>query len=155
MFNEKIPPHISLIAADTINFESYISQLFEIIRYIKPFDVKFASFGYFPSTNVVFLNPKESQNLRFLHSQIYNLVINQNLNQFSNLAGISSYNPENWVPHSTLAIGSESVGIPKIIEIAQEILDLQINKPFISKTGKIGLFSYPPFKLLEEIPFLT
>jgi len=64
MFPAEIPPHLTLFEHDNIFIPNVIADLRSYCANTAPFDVMFCSIGYFPSTNVLFLNPKESGALR-------------------------------------------------------------------------------------------
>ncbi len=138
-FDFQIPPHLTLMEHSNLLDPSYIQDLTEFVSATPQFNIDFSSIAYFPSTDVLFLNPKENKTLSAFRSTMIELQCAK---------GVIYRRPPNqpWIPHSTILmehpVGSVSLSIP----IVQSHLDMQIGKPFTVTVTNAELFSYPPYK---------
>lgn len=149
MAKENIPAHITLVANDSIDFEALSTPISQAMGLFTPFEIRFASIGYFPSTKIVFLNPKESEDLKLIQSLIQDIIVDSIPDSIPE----GLYSPNAWIPHCTMANQIESPKISQAINIAQKELDLQPTKPFIATATSIAVFTYPKFEIIKKWNF--
>ncbi|WP_371802187.1 2'-5' RNA ligase family protein [Candidatus Lokiarchaeum ossiferum] len=146
MAKENIPAHITLAANDVIDFDLVSASIPQALSLFNPFKIRFASIGYFPATKIMFLNPKESEDLRLIQSLIQDIITDSLPDSISE----GLYSSTVWIPHCTLANQIKSQKVSQIIDITQEMLDLQPDKPFIATVSAIALFKYPDFEIIKK-----
>ena len=138
IFEEEVPPHITLFGHEEIRFQGYNDALESAISKFNSFPLKFTGLTTFPSTYVLYLNPVYSSKLHSLRRLCLETLEDQGV--------ILDQRPDGtWNPHVTLLLDLPTQEISKAVEISQNYLDLQITKPFVAKISHIELFSYPPY----------
>ncbi len=133
-------PHVSLAGfSDDTDYDLLISLVREYANNIKPFDVRFDSFGIFPSTeNVLFLSPTPTIQLLTCHKEFH-----QQLPQ-ENFLSSPYYVPENWTPHCTVKMNIPRNQLAKAVEYCGKNF-----KPIQGQFQEIGVVEYFPVKPLE------
>ena len=92
-------PHFSWQSAETLQFEPVENILREISRQVKPFHVCATNLGVFTGDKpIVYLGRVKNETLLHIHQMLW-----ERLQPFT--GGLNFYyNPENWIPHITLAL---------------------------------------------------
>lgn len=138
-----IPPHITLFEHPNLLKDDLLPKLNHFCQEQKSFQVVYSSIAYFPSTKVLFLNPKESRELHEFRQDLMSVLKNNS---------IDTYRPiqRPWIPHTTLLMDHPATDLAESMKEIQQYLDLQIDNPFIATVSAMHLFSYPPY-ISEEI----
>ncbi|TYB31169.1 MAG: 2'-5' RNA ligase family protein [Candidatus Mcinerneyibacterium aminivorans] len=138
MIDSKSTPHISLAEYSDILAGRFEDEIRRFSRLIKPFEVRFFGFGYFPTEErVLYLNPKVSKYLLRVHNDFNQQFVdfNDNINPY--------YLPENWVPHSTLGKNFSEEDLKKsLIELSKDF------KPFAVEVNRISVVEFYPSREL-------
>ena len=133
-------PHVSLAGfSDVTNSDLLILLVQEYAKNLKSFDVRFDSFGVFPSTeSVLFLSPTPTIQLLTYHKEFHQKL---SRNKF-----VSSlyYVPENWMPHCTVKMNIPEEQLAKAAEACGKNF-----KPIQGQFQEIGVVEYFPVKSLE------
>ena len=146
IFEEEVPPHITLFGHEEIRFQEHSDALESAISNYNSFSLKFTGLTTFPSTHVLYLNPEYSSKLHSLRKLCLETLDDKGV--------ILDQEPDStWNPHVTLLLDLPTQEISKAVEISQNYLDLQMTNPFVAEISHIELFSYPPY-VAEEKFFL-
>ena len=142
-FDTLIPPHMTLFEYPELRKESYIDALNSAIQSFDSFIIEFSGLTTFPATHVFYLNPKYSLQLDQLRRTCLDILQQKGIDL--------KHDPDSmWNPHLTLSLDLPTKDISKAVEITQNYLNLQIEKPFKAKIVAIDMFSYPPYKCEEK-----
>ena len=126
-------PHITLGIWDEIDIEKSQTWLRDYATTVKPFEVRFASVGYFANDlTVVFLAPVVTAHLLDLQVGFQNEFRGQVGEAWSN------FRPGWWVPHCTLAQGIERESFSEAMTLSREI-----ELPFDAVLESIGIVEFP------------
>ncbi|MCK5341921.1 MAG: 2'-5' RNA ligase family protein [Candidatus Heimdallarchaeota archaeon] len=138
-FDLTIPPHISIMEHPDLLHDEIISVIKSYCTSQQSFKIHYSSVAYFPATQVLFLNPKESTALTAFKYDLLSALkeIGVQHNRIPN---------QPWIPHSTLLQNLPVEDVSNAIPLIQQHLDMQIGKPFTSYVRDAILFSYPPYR---------
>jgi hypothetical protein len=91
------PPHLTLMGAEGLDLAAYRAALTRFAAKTAPLLVRFTALGLFPGEpGVVFLTPNTDRALLDFHAAFWQSV-------GSYVQGRTSYRPDDWDPHVTLA----------------------------------------------------
>ena len=143
MLDQQVVSHLTILAGEKMDMSAASQVIHEVSEIFHPFSIDVGSIAYFPSTQVLFLNPNESGDLRALHKEMSNRMAKRD-HSFTLIPD------EPWIPHITLAIELSYANIGPAIQIVQRHLDLQERQPFRLRVESIAYFQYPPFRVLDK-----
>jgi 2'-5' RNA ligase len=105
-------PHISLAVFDSIDCEIAQKVIKSFAKETNPLSVKLSFVGTFPTReNVVFIAPKVTTELLNIHLKLHEKLSNKGIKS------IEYYQPNNWIPHCTIAIDLNKNKTSKVIDI--------------------------------------
>ncbi|WP_158290457.1 2'-5' RNA ligase family protein [Halobacillus salinus] len=92
-------PNLGFQGGSCKDINSLIEDLIELCKKVRSFEFETHGIGYFEDTaNVVYLSVDKNPNLKELHNDLNSLMKRHCDNIFK------LYEPDNWVPHITLAM---------------------------------------------------
>ncbi len=139
-FVEKMKPHITLTVYDKIDVTIVKERLTLFIIETEQIRIQISSIGYFPSEeSVLFLNPKESIELKTLQQKV--------LGYFKEFE--TKQNSTNWVPHCTLGNYIQKKNFAEAIDIIKEEIVMTEDNPFYITGEAISFvrFEQDPLKI--------
>lgn len=96
-------PHVTLAVYDVENIDEYETILAPVASALAPFPIRLESLGIFPERGVIFLAPRMSHTLFFLHRATFQAL--ESMDEMKRLSPVSDWlRPDQWVPHTTLAV---------------------------------------------------
>lgn len=132
----EIRPHITLAVFDELDCRPCESELARIAHVTRSISFQVTHFGLFTNPEpVVFAAPIFTKMLFNLHKQIHNALLVNAKNPWK------FYQPDQWVPHCTLAIGFSLKNIGKIIHEC-----MAINLPMLVQATQVGIVEFQPMK---------
>ncbi len=140
MLDNKIPPHITLLAFETMDEQNAIDIFEENIRVFSEGKAFFASVGAFKK-QVIYVEPVLNEYLHNMSSETYKIF-----DTISDIKFSPYYKPFGWIPH--LSIGKHLASTQ--LSAAFEILVKQF-VPFEGRITKIGIAKTNPHRDLKVI----
>jgi 2'-5' RNA ligase len=127
-------PHVSLAGFATTPPEDVIPLVRAFSQSIQPFPITFSHLGVFPAVEgVVFLAPTLTQHLARLHHGFHQQLAE------AGLVADGYYQPDQWVPHCTIATDLA----PRQVATAIELL-VQEFRPLQVQCTAIGVITFRP-----------
>lgn len=96
MIDNKVPPHITITAFETIHEENVVEVLNKAVSCIKQNKIEWVTVGTFPT--VIYIQPVLNEYLHNLSSAIYEEIVKVPDTKVSKY-----YKPFSWLPHVTIA----------------------------------------------------
>ena len=138
MIDTKIPPHVTIGAFDSDYEENILIDKINInIHRFQCGDIFWASIGVF-NPNVIFLAPVLTEYILFL-----NKTINQELKTITRVGDRGYYLPNQWVPHTAIAIKLNQIELSKAFAVVQE--------EFVAFAGKVNRLALAKCNPYNEI----
>lgn len=135
-----LEPHITLAAYSEIEKNVLVDWISKICENEKSFEVNFNHIGMF-GLDVVFLAPRISEELMVFYKKIHS--------KYDELCGKEGYNysllSSNWIPHSTVVMGSKNDVLKSIPIIGERF------EPFFGKINKIAIYEYSENKIVSTV----
>jgi len=140
-----VPAHVTLAVYDDLPLDRAEAALNAYAAGAEPAELLISSVGVFPGAvtgSVAFLAPVVTPGLIALHRGCQKAL--------ARLDGAcwDQYQPEQWVPHVTLALGLSDGDLAKTIACCTERW-----KPLRARLLGLRLAVFPPVKTLERWPF--
>jgi 2'-5' RNA ligase len=134
------PPHITLAVFDEDPGE-LAPLLKELFTGLPELRIRFTSLGMFraPHGLVLWAAPELPEILLMAHRRIHASVNPDHSRR--------NYQPERWVPHSTIANGVSPARLPDIESLIAEPLD-----SFEVRFDVVDYVEYPPVRVIAELP---
>jgi len=129
MFRNNVIPHATLLVGD-----EKLQRVFNEME-CPQLDIKFSYINTFQGGSVVFIKVSKGCDINEIHQNSYNraVKIGATVEKF--------YQPDNWVPHCTIAQQCNK-NLDKIISFSS----------FIGTSSRLGIVRYPPTELLSQRP---
>lgn len=132
----EIRPHITLAIFDELNCRPCESQLSIVAANTRPISFQITHLGLFINPEpVVFAAPTVTQDLLSFHKHLHDVLATEAKNSWE------MYQPGQWVPHCTLALGFDLKNLGRIFE---KCLDLGL--PMQVQADQIGVVEFQPMK---------
>ena len=96
MIDNKVPPHITISAFETLDEDNMVEVLDSTLSNIKSNMIEWVTVGAFPT--VIFIQPVLNEYLHNLSSTIY-----ERIEKISDTKINKYYQPFHWLPHATIA----------------------------------------------------
>lgn len=138
MTENKVPPHITVSALETLDEESLVKSLDKKIENIKKGSLAWVSIGTFNS-RVIFISLILNQ---YLHE--ISTLIHEGASEISDVSFSKFYLPLNWFPHTTIGKKLSEDELFTAFKVLQKHFSL-----FEGQVTKIGLSKTKPYKEIK------
>lgn len=113
MNDNRVPPHLTIMAFETLKLESILEVLEDVMSNIKEDKIEWVTVGTFPT--VIFIQPVLNEYLHKLSSVIYDSI-----SQVPDIKVSKYYKPFSWLPHATIAKQLSEEEIRKAFDTLQK-----------------------------------
>jgi 2'-5' RNA ligase len=135
-------PHISLAVFSQVEPDDLLKELKDFAAETAPLRITLSAIASFPTAEaVLFLAPAVTQELMDVHWDFHQLLNDMKLHPHA------YYQPDRWVPHSTVAQNVE----PNLFATAFDTLRRGF-KPFTGQLVEMGLVRFRPVVTLGTFP---
>lgn len=138
MIDNKVPPHITLSAFETLHEESVLNALESALSNIKRNKIEWVTVGAFPT--VIFIQPVLNEYLHNLSSTIYECIASVPDTKVSKY-----YRPFSWLPHATIAKQLSEEEMRKSFVVLQKSFGM-----FEGEVVRIELAKKNPYRVIES-----
>lgn len=138
MVDNNVPPHMTIAAFETLQEESVVKAINEVISDIKRGKIEWVTVGTFPA--VIFIQAVLNEYLHKISSVIYECIKDIPDTKISKY-----YKPFSWLPHATIAKQLSEEEMRKAFNLLQTLFH-----PFEGEVVRIELAKKTPFRIIAS-----
>jgi 2'-5' RNA ligase len=135
-------PHISLAVFSQVEVDELLEEMEKFAAETQPMSITLSAIGAFATAEaVLFLTPAITQELMDVHWDFHQLLGDLKMHPHA------YYQPDRWVPHSTVAQNVEEGMVGKGFDVLRKSF-----KPISGKLVEMGLVRFRPVESLGVYP---
>ena len=138
MTENKVPPHMTITAFETLHEENVVEAINNAISDIKKNKIEWVTVGTFPT--VIFIQPVLNEYLHNLSSVLYDSIAYIPETKVSRY-----YKPFSWLPHATIAKQLSEDEMRKAFDVLQKSFEV-----FEGEVVRIELAKKNPYKVIAS-----